>query len=187
MLRDGSLDDMDHLKNFMIGFTQGKASFDFVDVGHGKERADSKIRGREIHSFLLWGDEKLFMVDIDICWGFMSIALLTYSESYPILSRSVANISSLLELTRWHLRNHNCKKLLLGISHDAGYAPFLDEVVKHNDRSRVTIIEGPPTVSGDSNLTRHPQLPSPISHPILKPNPTHIQTTTRLTRTRSAN
>ncbi len=47
---------------------------------------------------------------------------------------------------RWHLRNHNCKQILLGISHDAGYAPFLDEVVKPDDRCRITILEGPPTV-----------------------------------------
>lgn len=51
-----------------------------------------------------------------------------------------------VELMRWHLRNHNCKQILLGISHDAGYAPFLDEVVSHDDRSRITIIEGPPAV-----------------------------------------
>jgi hypothetical protein len=31
LLRDGSADDMDQLKNFMIGFTQGKASFDCID------------------------------------------------------------------------------------------------------------------------------------------------------------
>jgi len=77
LLRDG-IDDVDQLKNFTVGFTQGKASFNFIDVGHGKERADSKIK----------------------------------------------------ELTRWHLRNNNCKQILLGISHDAGYAPFLDEVVR---------------------------------------------------------
>lgn len=48
---------------------------------------------------------------------------------------------------RWHLRNHNCKQILLGISHDAGYAPFLDEVVvTDDDKNRVTIIEGPPIV-----------------------------------------
>jgi hypothetical protein len=51
-----------------------------------------------------------------------------------------------LEIMRWHLRNHNCKQILLGISHDAGYAPFLDEVVTPEDRCRITIIEGPPTV-----------------------------------------
>ncbi len=45
MCRDGSLDSPDDLKEFTLGFTQGKASFDFVDVGHGKERADSKIKG----------------------------------------------------------------------------------------------------------------------------------------------
>jgi len=47
---------------------------------------------------------------------------------------------------RFHLRNHNCKQILLGISHDAGYAPFLDEVLNQDDRNRVTILEGPPTV-----------------------------------------
>ena len=95
MLRDGSLASAEDLRNFTLGFTQGRASFDFVDVGHGKERADSKIK----------------------------------------------------ECMRWHLRNHNCKQILLGISHDAGYAPFLEEVVSSgDDRNRVTIIEGPPIV-----------------------------------------
>jgi len=45
MRRDGSLDNPDDLRDFTLGFTQGKASFDFIDVGHGKERADSKIKG----------------------------------------------------------------------------------------------------------------------------------------------
>jgi hypothetical protein len=45
MRRDGSLENPDDLRDFALGFTQGKASFDFVDVGHGKERADSKIKG----------------------------------------------------------------------------------------------------------------------------------------------
>ncbi|TVY31844.1 hypothetical protein LSUB1_G008757, partial [Lachnellula subtilissima] len=94
MRRDGSLANPDDLRDFTLGFTQGKASFDFIDVGHGKERADSKIK----------------------------------------------------ECMRWHLRNHNCKQILLGISHDAGYAPFLDEVVGQDDRNRITIIEGYPTV-----------------------------------------
>lgn len=53
MCRDGSLDTPDDLKDFTLGFTQGKASFDFVDVGHGKERADSKIKG--VHSCLSSG------------------------------------------------------------------------------------------------------------------------------------
>lgn len=45
MKRDGSLDNMEDLRDFTLGFTQGKASFDFIDVGYGKERADSKIKG----------------------------------------------------------------------------------------------------------------------------------------------
>lgn len=45
MRRDGSLSSESDLKDFSLGFTQAKASFDFVDVGHGKERADNKIKG----------------------------------------------------------------------------------------------------------------------------------------------
>jgi len=51
MIRDGSLENSDDLRDFTLGFTQGKASFDFVDVGHGKERADSKIQGT-IHLYV---------------------------------------------------------------------------------------------------------------------------------------
>ncbi|KAG9240178.1 C-x8-C-x5-C-x3-H type zinc finger protein-like protein [Calycina marina] len=94
MMRDDTMESMEHLRNFAVGFTQGKASFNFIDVGYGKERADSKIR----------------------------------------------------ELTRWHLRNQNCKQILLGISHDAGYAPFLDEVVKRDNIDTMTIMEGIKTV-----------------------------------------
>ena len=52
MLRDGSLEDMEHLKNFAVGFTQGKAAFNFIDVGHGKERADSKLKGKHFRCVL---------------------------------------------------------------------------------------------------------------------------------------
>lgn len=95
MRRDGSLENESDLKDFTLGFSQGKASFDFVDVGFGKERADTKIK----------------------------------------------------ETTKWNLRNFNCKQIILGISHDAGYAPFLDEVLRDDStRRRITVIEGFPTV-----------------------------------------
>ncbi|KAM5351930.1 hypothetical protein ACJ41O_004653 [Fusarium nematophilum] len=95
MCRDGSIPEPNVLREFTLGFTQAKASFDFIDVGYGKERADSKIR----------------------------------------------------ETTRWHLRNHNCKHILLGIGHDAGYAPFLDEVLQDEDsRNRVSLLKSVPMV-----------------------------------------
>ena len=51
------------------------------------------------------------------------------------------------ETARWHLRNHNCKQVVLGISHDAGYAPFLDELFQDSlIKHIVTVIEGHPTV-----------------------------------------
>ncbi|KXH56812.1 hypothetical protein CSAL01_11000 [Colletotrichum salicis] len=104
MRRDGCLDSESELKEFSLGFTQAKASFDFIDVGHGKERADSKIK----------------------------------------------------EATRWHLRNYNCRQILLGISHDAGYAPFLDEILQDTDtRSRVSLIEGVATVRELKNTNVH--------------------------------
>ncbi|RYP81671.1 hypothetical protein DL769_001903 [Monosporascus sp. CRB-8-3] len=95
MKRDGCVDSENDVREFMLGFTQAKTSFDFVDVGHGKERADSKIR----------------------------------------------------ETTRWNLRNYNCKQIVLGVSHDAGYAPFLDDLASDASlRRRITILEGYPTV-----------------------------------------
>ncbi|RSL42912.1 hypothetical protein CEP53_011945 [Fusarium sp. AF-6] len=95
LYRDGSIDDINTFKEFTLGFTQAKASFDFIDVGYGKERADSKIR----------------------------------------------------ETARWHLRSHSCKHVLLGIGHDAGYAPFLDEVLQDDtSRNLVSLLKSTPLV-----------------------------------------
>ncbi|KAF4953799.1 hypothetical protein FSARC_12312, partial [Fusarium sarcochroum] len=93
MCRDGSIEDPSVAREFALGFTRAKASFDFIDVGYGKERADSKIR----------------------------------------------------ETTRWHLGNQNCKHVLLGIGHDSGYAPFLDEVLQDEvSKKCVSLIKGVP-------------------------------------------
>lgn len=113
MRRDGCLDSETLLKDFTLGFTQAKASFDFVDVGHGKERADNKVKGMPRRR-LRAGDG--------------------------------ANARA-PETTKWHLNNSNCKQVILGISHDAGYAPFLDELFQDPPvRVRVTVLEGIPTV-----------------------------------------
>jgi hypothetical protein len=45
--RDGSVEEESNVRDFFLGFSQAKATFDFVDVGYGKERADSKIKGRD--------------------------------------------------------------------------------------------------------------------------------------------
>lgn len=56
-------------------------------------------------------------------------------------------LTSDTEATKWNLRNHNCKYILLGVSHDAGYAPFLDEILRDESTiRRVAIIEGSPIV-----------------------------------------
>ncbi|RKU43369.1 hypothetical protein DL546_006371 [Coniochaeta pulveracea] len=51
------------------------------------------------------------------------------------------------ETANWHLRNHNCKHVVLGCSHDSGYAPFINNVIRRDgrDRQRVSILEGFPT------------------------------------------
>ncbi|CAK7209538.1 hypothetical protein SCUCBS95973_000474 [Sporothrix curviconia] len=95
MKNAGSIGSENLFKQFTLGFTQAKASFDFIDVGFGKERADSKIR----------------------------------------------------EDARWHLNNVNCQLVVLGISHDSGYAPFLDELSSDREtRQRLRILEGSPAV-----------------------------------------
>lgn len=38
--------DLSDLRDFALGFTQAKASFDFIDVGYGKDGAATKIKGR---------------------------------------------------------------------------------------------------------------------------------------------
>ncbi|KAK6955608.1 hypothetical protein Daesc_003250 [Daldinia eschscholtzii] len=48
---------------------------------------------------------------------------------------------------RFHLRNFNCKKAVLGVSHDAGYAPFLANIVTDDTKEHVAILEGIPTVT----------------------------------------
>ncbi|KAK1765554.1 hypothetical protein QBC33DRAFT_579667 [Phialemonium atrogriseum] len=89
-------------------------------------------------------------------------------------------------------------KIILGISHDAGYAPFLDEILRdESTRRRITIIEGVPTVRElvatgvnilnlnetlfrpDKLLDKTPllnstllaPLPAPLSAPINSPSP----------------
>lgn len=54
MRQAGSIANENQFKQFTQGFTQAKASFDFIDVGYGKERADSKIRGRPPTPFYLF-------------------------------------------------------------------------------------------------------------------------------------
>ncbi|KAF5248046.1 hypothetical protein FAUST_452 [Fusarium austroamericanum] len=42
---EGCIENPNLFRDFTQGFTQARASFDFLDVGFGKERADAKIRG----------------------------------------------------------------------------------------------------------------------------------------------
>lgn len=48
---------------------------------------------------------------------------------------------------RFHLRNFNCKLILMGVSHDGSYAPYLDHLI-HDDtgKQRIAVLEGCPTV-----------------------------------------
>ncbi|KAI1076544.1 hypothetical protein F5B20DRAFT_572769 [Whalleya microplaca] len=97
MQRDGFIDSDIPLRDFVTGFNQARASFDFVDVGKGRERTDFKIR----------------------------------------------------EATKFHLQNYNCKLILLGVSHDARYAPLLEPIMRNaNTRQRIAVLEGCPTVPG---------------------------------------
>ncbi|KAM3560577.1 hypothetical protein MY1884_002833 [Beauveria asiatica] len=92
------------LRDFAIGFTQGHAAFDFVDVGSGKERrAEPKIR----------------------------------------------------ENTRWHLRNQNCRQILLGVAPEGGYSSFLEDLFRVDPaaRDRISIIEGGVALAADLKAT----------------------------------
>lgn len=45
LVRKGIIEHLGVFEDFVRGFTRGKTSFDFVDVGAGKDRADEKIIG----------------------------------------------------------------------------------------------------------------------------------------------
>ena len=82
MRRDGCLDNPDDLKQFTVGFTQGKASFDFVDVGHGKERADSKLKGMYNGDIQRRGAKQMQ----NLCDGtFETIIANTFFLAYPTM------------------------------------------------------------------------------------------------------
>jgi hypothetical protein len=95
------------------------------------------------------------------------------------------------ECMLWHLRNYNCKQILLGISHDARYAPFLDEHITPEDRCRITIIEGPPTVHelvatglqvlNFNNIFRAEKLADRMEH--MTPSPPPVNTWAGVTST----
>lgn len=59
LVRDGRLQDINHLRAFATGFSNRQVFFDFVDVGSGKERADYKIQGK-IYQFCFVGPQILF-------------------------------------------------------------------------------------------------------------------------------
>ncbi|KAK2590121.1 hypothetical protein QQS21_012201 [Conoideocrella luteorostrata] len=55
--------------------------------------------------------------------------------------------SKIKDTVKWHIKNYNCRHILMGISHDAQYASFLDDLGQEDfDRQRLTIIEGAPIV-----------------------------------------
>ncbi|KZM26603.1 uncharacterized protein EKO05_0005529 [Ascochyta rabiei] len=43
LVRTGAIDHVEVFENFVQGFTRAKTTFDFIDVGPGKDRADEKI------------------------------------------------------------------------------------------------------------------------------------------------
>lgn len=52
LVRTGIIADTETIEQFTRGFTRCKTLFDFVDVGPGKDRADEKIIGECLCSFL---------------------------------------------------------------------------------------------------------------------------------------
>ena len=74
------------LETFRVQFTEAMPLFDFVDVGHGKERADEKIRGipqpsRLAHDVLADQSQK-----ISIFCLLTLIAIASSLQSAPIMA-----------------------------------------------------------------------------------------------------
>jgi len=47
---------------------------------------------------------------------------------------------------KWHIENHNCRNIILGVSHDNGYARVLDLIATdHREMmNKIVLLEGPP-------------------------------------------
>ncbi|KAG5951774.1 hypothetical protein E4U53_002272, partial [Claviceps sorghi] len=59
--------------------------------------------------------------------------------------------SKVKETIDWHINNYNCRHILMGISHDASYTAFLEEIAQDDvNRQRISIIEGVPAATADS-------------------------------------
>ncbi|PMB67348.1 hypothetical protein BM221_007012 [Beauveria bassiana] len=57
--------------------------------------------------------------------------------------------------TRWHLRNQNCRQILLGVAPEGGYSGFLEDLFRTDPaaRDRVSIIEGGVALTADLKAT----------------------------------
>lgn len=74
-----------------------------------------------------------------------SIAVLKVEN--PVLpTKWQADIHIIAELM-WHLDNYNCLKVVLGASHDNGYARTLSSIVSEGNDARVLLVEGTPFAS----------------------------------------
>lgn len=106
----------------MLGFNQARATFDFIDVGGGKGRVESQIKGESFPPPV-------------------PVPGLAPSRTQRVLTRTT-------EIARWHVKNYNCRHIAIGISPDARYAPFIQELVADETmRQRLSIIEGVPVPS----------------------------------------
>ncbi|KHO01941.1 CCCH zinc finger DNA binding protein [Metarhizium album ARSEF 1941] len=120
--------DLSDLKDFALGFTQEKATFDFIDVGHGKDCVSSKIKSMPRP---FWIKDNLGGL----------------SEKERGRSPLLTDPGQPADNIHFHLANYNCRHILLGISHDASFAPFLSEIAQDEfSLRRMSIIEGIPTV-----------------------------------------
>lgn len=116
--RAGGPESCADIRGFAAGFTNAYASFDFVDVGTTPGAASSKLKG-------------------------MLAAIAERRES--ALYADTFRYRPPADNTRWHLQNQNCKHILLGISHDPSYAPFVSEILEdETTRECITVIEGVP-------------------------------------------
>ncbi|KAI1471632.1 uncharacterized protein F4812DRAFT_414934 [Daldinia caldariorum] len=83
--------------------------------------------------------------------------------------------AKILDSLKFHLRNFNCKKAVLGISHDADYAPILAKMITDDTKDRITILEGTPTVPELVALGLHTfNIPRLFRHEKLSVKPQNI-------------
>ncbi|KAI3320608.1 C-x8-C-x5-C-x3-H type zinc finger protein-like protein [Xylariaceae sp. AK1471] len=87
----------------------------------------------------------------DFVMGFNEASFFDFVDVGAYKERAIAKLK---ETAIFHIQNPNCKRVIMGISHDPTYGPILDEIIRGdaNKQERINVLEGYPTVRAVASI-----------------------------------